>query len=333
MVSNLADRAPKVELHLHLEGAIPHETMWSLVKKYGDDEVTNLEQFKTRFRYRDFAHFIDVWTWMTGFYQEPADFTTCARDVAASLVDQNIIYAEASVSPSDYRRHGLSASDILMATRAGLDEVDGVEVALLVDLVRDGGREQTMRVLHDTVEVADDAGVVGITIGGLEDGFPPELFVDHFELARSAGLGLTAHAGEAAGPEYVWSALHDLDVDRIGHGVRSVEDPSLVDELVSRQIPLEVCPTSNIRTGVAAGWEGHPVFELLETGANVSINSDDPSYFDSHLGGELRQVADRSGFEVEELTVRAIDAAFTTSANKDSLRARVTEFWNSGVGQ
>ncbi len=321
------ERAPKVELHVHLEGAIPLPAMWQLAQGYGDPRARSLEAFSTRFEYRDFAHFIETWQWMLPYIRTPADWTFVARAVATSLTEQHIVYAEASISPTDFRQHELSVAEIATAVRHGLDAVEGTRVNLLVDLVRDTGPAWCGRTLEQVIEVASEAGIVGITIGGSEHAYPPGDYAEVYRRAAEAGLGRSAHAGEAAGPASIWSALRDLGVDRIGHGVRAVEDPALVDHLVHTQRPLEICPTSNLRTGVVRSWESHPAVELIERGACVTINSDDPTYFGCSLAGELRRLAELTDFDVERHTGYAIEAAFADPAEKARLRLLVGQWW------
>lgn len=318
------EAAPKVELHLHLEGAIPLVTLWEIVQSYGgDSEVGSLAELEARFAYTDFEHFISVWWWMTGYLRTEDDFTHIAEAVARSLAAQNILYAEASFSPSDFERHGLTTQQLAAAIRTGLDRVGGTQVVLNVDLVRDTGIERGTRVLEAVIDVKDDCDIRGITIGGSEQGYPPEPYGPLYARARNSGLRLTAHAGEAAGPESVWGALDALGVERIGHGVRAIEDAELFERLVSEQIPLEMCPTSNLRTGVVAGWEEHPVGEFLSAGANVTISSDDPTFFDCTLSGDLHEVTTRFDADVEELTVAAIDASWMTNDERRTMLDRV----------
>jgi len=316
-----------VELHLHLEGAIPPAALWALVQAYGDPDTPTLEAMTARFEYRDFAHFIETWQWMLPFIRTPADWTAVAAAVAASLAEQHIVYAEASISPTDFRRHGLPVAEIATAVRRGLDSVAGTRVNLLVDLVRDTGPARCARTLEEVIEVAAAAGIVGITIGGSEPAYPPAGYAAVYRRAAEAGLGRSAHAGEAAGPEYVWSALRDLGVDRVGHGIRSVEDPALVEHLVAEAVPLEVCPTSNVRTGVVSSWQQHPVIELIERGARVTINSDDPTYFGCSLAGDLRRVSELTELDVERHTRYAIEAAFADTDTKYRLASEVSAWW------
>jgi adenosine deaminase len=325
---DLFDLSPKVELHLHLEGAIPLDTMWELVQMYGGDPaVPDRAALIEHLRYTSFAHFIDIWWWMTGFVRSYDDFALVAERVAADLARQSIVYAEASFSPTDFARHGLNAQGMATAIRRGLDRVHGTQVVLNCDLVRDTGPQRAMETLTAVLEIASATDIRGITIGGSEDAYPPELFGDVYDHARHNGLRLTAHAGEAAGAESVRGALDTLRVERIGHGVRVVEDPMLLERIVTDQIPLEVCPTSNIRTGVVAGWEEHPVGLLLAAGANVTISSDDPTFFHASVADDLREVTNRYAADPVELTHRAIDASWMTDEEKSSTRAAVDSWW------
>jgi adenosine deaminase len=335
MTGDVFTEAPKVELHLHLEGAVPLDTMWSLIARHGGDPaVPNPEALRAKLAYRDFAHFIEVWTWMTNFLRTPEDFEIAATAVARSLADQRIVYAEASISPTDFTRHGASVEEIVLAARAGLSAVPGVRVNLIVDLVRDTGPERAMRTLGQVIDITAGAGIAGITLGGSEHDHPPGPFAAVDARDRRAGLRRTAHAGEAAGPESVWSAIRDLDVERIGHGVRSVEDPALVDYLVEHQTPLEVCPTSNLRTGVAAAWDSHPVHGLLAAGANVTISTDDPTYFQCNLAGEFRRLAPTSGRSMEQLTLGAVRASWLPSDEQAALERRIEGWWTRhGAGR
>jgi adenosine deaminase len=240
---------------------------------------------------------------------------------------QNIVYAEASFSPTDFERHGLTPQQLGNAIRRGLDRVPDTQVVLNVDLVRDSGPQRGSATLESVLEIAVEADVRGITIGGSEQDHPPEQFAAVYRRAADAGMRLTAHAGEAAGPASVWGAIRQLGVERIGHGVRSVEDPALVEYLVEHQVPLEVCPTSNIRTGVAPGWDDHPIHQLIAAGANVSISSDDPSLFDCSVASEFRTLSGYGTKSMEQLTMAAIEAAWATEGERQVLVETVRRWW------
>lgn len=323
------DLAPKVELHLHLEGAIPLDTLWQLITEWGGDPaVPDPAALRRRFEYTDFADFIDTWSWVIGYLRTYEDFTLLAESVAAGLLQQRIVYAEASFSPTDFAASGLTPQGLATAIRAGIDRVPEANIVLNCDLVRDTGPERAARTLDAILEVAGPAGIRGITIGGSEHRFPARLFAAVYETAAEAGLHLTAHAGEAAGPESIRSALDDLGVARIGHGVRAVEDDELLNRLVEEQIPLEVCPTSNVATGIAA-WETHPMWTLLDRGANVTISTDDPTYFHISLAEEFRRIAARLGGDgrMHDLTRRAVAASWLMPTEQEKLTSRIDSWW------
>jgi adenosine deaminase len=314
---------PKVELHLHLEGAIPLPALWKLIRKYGgDEEVADPEALTTKFRYRDFPHFIETWQWKNGFLKEYEDFTWIAQAVAADLAGQNVRYAEVFYSPIDFAHHGLEPGRLTESIRIGLDtQKEGIEIHLIADLVRDSGPEKGMRTLQEIAEVRD-LGVIGIGIGGSEHDYPPEPHREVYEKARQLGFRTTAHAGEAAGAKSVWGAIRVLEVDRIGHGTRAVEDPELVTTLKERQIPVEMCPISNVRTGVVPNLRDHPIRPFFDEGLLVSVNTDDPKMFDTDLLTEYIELSVTLDFgrsEIIQLLANAIQSAWCSETKKSEL--------------
>jgi len=330
------ERIPKVELHLHLEGAIPVPSLWELVQKYGGDEsVPNPEVLQQKFVFRDFSHFIDVWVWKNQFLREYDDFSFAAEMMARNLAAQNILYAEVSFSPADYVRAGLTTQGLATAVRKGLSKVDDTEVALIVDLVRDFGPDQAMKTLHEASEIKD-CGIVGVGIGGSEPEFPPEPFRQVFEAARGMGFRTTAHAGEAAGTDSIWGAIRSLDVDRIGHGTRAYEDPELIEYLIEHRIPLEMCPVSNVRTGVVSSVNEHPVRKYYEQGMVVTVSTDDPTMFGNSLAMEFTLLEEELGFsrdDIKSLILNAINSSWMPESGKVSLVRRIEgdENWLSDV--
>jgi len=322
---------PKVELHLHLEGAIPLDALWTLMAKYGGDpDVVDRSQLEDRFAYRDFAHFLEVWNWKNQYICEVEDFTLIAEAVARDLARQNIRYVEAFYSPSDFARHALGTQEITMAVRRGLDRVPDVEVALIADLVRNRGAEHGMRNLAEIAEVRD-AGVIGIGIGGSEAEFPPEPFARVYERARAQGFHTTAHAGEGAGATSVWGAVRDLRAERIGHGTRAGEEADLLEYLADRQVPIEMCPLSNVRTAVVPSLREHPVRRYAEAGLLVTVNTDDPKMFGNTLAEEyagLETVLGMSRDAVHELMLNGIRGSWLPASRKDDM---VAAFRHDGV--
>ncbi len=313
---------PLVELHIHLEGAIPLPALWELIRKYGGDPtVPDMNALQRRFTYKDFPHFIQTWIWKNGFLRECEDFAFIAEHVARDLMAQNIVYAEAHYSPSGFAERGLDIREITRAVRSGLDRVKGTEVALIVDLIRDLGPESAVRTLQAVKEVRE-YGVVGVGLGGSEQSFPPELFAGVYADARRSGLHTTAHAGEAAGAVSIWGALRSLGVERIGHGTRAEEDGDLMDYLAEKQIPVEMCPLSNLRTGVIGRIETHPVRRYYDRGLMVTISTDDPKMFGNSIVEEYRILETVFGFsppEIRTVMENSVKASWLDAEKKKSL--------------
>jgi adenosine deaminase len=311
-------RLPKVELHVHLEGAIPADALAELVAKYGGEP----REVSGRLAFRTFPEFIAAWVWKNGFLRELDDFTLIAEAMARALVAENVLYAEVFYSPPDFARHGLAAGPLTAAIRRGLARVPEIEIALVADLVRDFGPARAARTLAEVSELRS-LGVIGVGIGGSEHEHPAAPFRPVFETARREGLFVTAHAGEAAGADSVWQALRELGVSRIGHGVRSFEDPALLDYLVEHRVPLEMCPISNVKTGVVRSLREHPIRRYFDRGVVVTVNTDDPGMFGNSLSGELEALHRELGFsfgELARLMRNAVDASWAPDAVRTRLR-------------
>jgi len=318
------EQLPKIELHLHLEGAIPLSTLWHLVQKYGGD-IPSEKALKHKFEYKDFAHFIETWVWKNQFLREYEDFTFIAEAVARDLASQKIYYAEVFFSPADFWRQRLETQRIAEAIRRGLEKVDEIEIALVVDFVRDFGPERAKKTLVEVNEVKQ-LGIIGVGIGGSEQDFPPEAFEEVYARARKLGFRTSAHAGEAAGPQSVWGAIRCLEVDRIGHGTRVEEDERLLDYLVEQKIPIEMCPISNVRTGVVKSYQEHPVRRYFDRGVIMSINTDDPKMFGNSLAEEFKLLVEKKGFtseEIKSLMLRSVEMSWMSEEKK---QAMVTAF-------
>jgi adenosine deaminase len=315
---------PKVELHVHLEGAIPHEALLALIQKYGGDRsVPDIESLEKRFNYKGFPQFIEAWTWKNRFLREYEDFTHIAELMARDMAAQNIRYAEVFFSPSFFARTGLAVQEIAHAVRVGLSRVTEIEISLIADLVRDYGPESEMTVLEQLKEVKEK-GIVGIGIGGSENEYPPAPFKELYAEAKAAGFHLNAHAGEAAGAHSIRDAVLELGAERIGHGTRAFEDPELMEYLVYHRIPIEMCPVSNVRTGVVRSLSEHPIRQYFDAGMVVSVNTDDPKMFQTRLADEYRLLEEQCGFfrlEIQDLIISAIRAAWLQEDRKASLVA------------
>jgi adenosine deaminase len=316
---------PKVELHVHLEGSIRPATLLTLAERNGIPlPARDLDDLREFYRFTDFAHFIQTYITITGCLRSVEDFALIAYEFGADMARQNIRYSEVTFTPyTNVRNSGLPFDEILAGLNEGRARAAaefGVEFRWVLDIVRDNP-ETRHQVARWAVE-GMDRGVAAFGLGGSEAGRPPEGFADAFAMAREAGLHSVPHAGEVAGPESVWGALRALGAERIGHGVRSVEDPALVEYLWERRIPLEVCPTSNLCLGVYPSYEGHPIRRLWDQGLLITVNSDDPPMFNTDLVHEYQMLADHLGFsaaELEQLSLNALRASFLPAERKAAL--------------
>lgn len=285
---------PKIELHVHLEATVQPEALLAMARANGvalpADTVEGLRDF---FAYRDFAHFIQVWIGTTKALRTADDYRRIAVDYAAEAKRHGAVYVEAIFSPAEPVRRGSSWEEVFTGVTDGVQEareLHGVEMRLTPDIPRSFTQEEGLA----TVEWAArfrDRGVVAVGIGGLEAEYPPELWTDVFAEARARGLGSVPHAGEVAGPASVRGAVEALAADRLRHGFRAAEDAGLLRELAARGIVCDVCPVSNLRTGVVRDLAEHPLRALLEAGVPCTLNTDDPVLFDTDLTREHAAVA------------------------------------------
>jgi adenosine deaminase len=315
--------APKVELHVHLEGALRPQRLWQILRRHDlHPEIESAQELHFLYQHRDFDEFLAHFRWAVMSLRAVRDVREMALDLCRELVAQNVVYAEVIFSPGIFQLAGMDLEELLAAVTDAADEALGdfatsaahlvPRYNFVIDLVRNFGPEAAERLVTELVRLRHPR-VVGIHLGGDEAGFPARLFERAFAAAREAGLGLAAHAGEGDGPQSVRDALEVLGVARVGHGVRSLEDPALVHELVRRRTTLEVCPTSNVCTGVVQQLEAHPLPALLEAGVRATLGADDPSYFDTDLTRELWAAHEKLGLDLDTLDAlvdNGLEAAF-----------------------
>jgi aminodeoxyfutalosine deaminase len=279
---------PKIELHVHLEGTVRPETLRAIAKR---NDYALPDDLESLYRYRDFVHFIEVFKLVASALRTYDDFREIVVEYAAEAKAHGAVYLEGIFAPGLWR--GLDTDALFSGCCDGAQEareVHGVEVRLTPDIPRVFSLEDALTTARYAVKYRD-RGVVGIGLGGPEAGNPPEPFAEAFALAREGGLASVPHAGEAAGAESVRGALDALHADRIRHGIRAVEDAGLVDELAGRGTVLDVCPLSNLRTGVVASLEEHPLPQLVAAGVQCSISTDDPAMFDTDLTRDYEAAA------------------------------------------
>jgi len=319
-----AATVPKAELHVHLEGTAPPGLIRRLADRNGLPVPDGLLESDDRFRYTDFLDFLHTYDLAASVIRTGDDYRDIVHEYLASCAREGAVYVELTASPDHAALVGLSDEEHLDGIARGIDlarEEHGIEGRVLISCVRNFGVERALRVARHAAE-RPHPYVVGFSMAGDEENYPASDYIEAFEIAAAAGLGCTVHAGEWAGPESVRAAL-GLPVTRIAHGVRSIEDPALVDELAERGIVLEVCPTSNVVLGLFPSYEEHPLPRLIDAGVRVTLGSDDPPYFGASIGGEYAIASERMGLgdeRLREITHTALSAAFC----EETLKRRLT---------
>jgi aminodeoxyfutalosine deaminase len=314
----------KADLHVHLVGSAAPHTVAALAARYPQGGVPrDTGELNDFFRFRDFAHFLDVFTAVSRLVRSPEDLVVLVDGLAADMHAQGTVYAEVTVTPVTHIRQGIGAGELAQALNAGAARAraDGVELAWVYDISGRDGSDGGRLTLDAALNHPPDA-LLGFGLGGPEAGVRRSDFRQEFAAARAAGLHSVPHAGESAGPEEIWSALDDLGAERIGHGVAAAGDQRLLDRLREDRITLEVCPSSNVATGVVRALEDHPLPRLLEAGVPVVLGSDDPPMFGTSLLEEYRRVRDRLGLPASTLRALAaasIQASFAPPALKREL--------------
>jgi aminodeoxyfutalosine deaminase len=291
-IADFLETLPKAELHLHLEGSVEPETLHEL------DPATSLEECRAIYSYPDFDAFLKAFGAVGKRLRTPEDYALVTRRLLERLAAQNVRYAEIILAAGVVLWKEQEFAPIFDAV-CEASKGSPVEVRWILDAVRQFGVEPAMRVAELAAERVD-RGVVAYGIGGSEERGPAAWFTDVFACARRAGLRLTAHAGESMGPESVWAAL-ELGAERIGHGIASVHDSQLIEHLRKHDIPLEICITSNLVTGVVKRVEEHPIRRLYDAGVPIVLNTDDPAMFRCSLTEEYRLAASVFGFSETEL--------------------------------
>ncbi|MGB7268448.1 MAG: adenosine deaminase [Albidovulum sp.] len=323
---------PKVELHLHLEGAAPPSFIRGLAREKHID-ISGIFDERGNYVYRDFWDFLKVYEAATSVLQTPQDYHRLTLAVLEESAASGVIYTECFLSPDFCGGRDLGAwRDYYAAIRAAADEAErtmGVTLRGIITPIRHFGPEKARQTAICAAETAGD-WVVGFGLGGDEKVCEPKDFRWSFDAAREAGLRLTCHAGEWRGPQSVRAAIADLGVERIGHGVRAIEDLALVDELAESGVVLEVCPGSNIALGIYPNWRAHPIGQLHERGVKITISTDDPPFFHTTMTREYQLLAEAFDWDdgvFAAIARTSIDAAFCDADTRQKIGKKLEDHY------
>ncbi len=318
---------PKVELHVHLEGSVQPQTLLELAKRHNVAlPVDDLEGLRKWYTFRDFSHFLEIYMTISGCLRTAEDIELIAREFLTGQARQNIVYSEVTFTPyNQYMNNGLGFREQLDAVnraRTWAKKELGVQMGMIIDIPRHIAPKEGELIADWAIEGYGN-GVIAFGLGGPENGNPPEKFQTAFDKVKRAGIPCILHAGEVAGPISIWKALQVADSQRIGHGVRAIEDPELVAHLRETQIPLEVCLTSNICLKVFPSLAAHSLPRLMEEGVYITINSDDPPMFNTTLTNEY--IVGYENFNwgqdtIEQLVLNAVNVTMLPESEQEIMR-------------
>jgi aminodeoxyfutalosine deaminase len=323
---------PKAELHVHHVGSASPRIVAELAARHPASGVPADEQLLAEyFTFRDFRHFIEVYLSVVDLIKTAEDVRMLTYEVARDMVGQRIRYAELTITPYSSVSRGIPAEAFVEAiedARLAAERELGVVLRWCFDIPGEAGLPSAVETARIATDLTPD-GLISFGLGGPEQGVSRPQFQPYFDAARAIGLHSVPHAGETTGPRTIWDALDLLGAERIGHGTSAVQDPALLAHLAERQIPLEVCPTSNVATRAVPSLAEHPLPRMVEAGLLVTINSDDPPMFSTDLNSEYLIAAellklDRAG--IAALAQNAVTASFAPDQVKADLRAEIADY-------
>jgi adenosine deaminase len=324
------NQIPKAELHVHIEGTLEPELIFKLSKKNKIKlNYSSLDELKAAYKFRNLQTFLNIYYDGSKVLLNKEDFYDLTLEFIEKLKAQNICHAEIFFDPQAHTQRGVKFENIINGIYDALvfgREKYGISFGIIMCFLRHLSPHSAMETLEEAIPFKEK--IIGVGLDSSEVGNPPSKFSKVFEKARSLGFLPVAHAGEEGPPEYIWETLNDLKVLRIDHGIRCLEDKKLTDELVRRQIPLTVCPLSNIRLGVFNSMEKHNIKKMLDLGLNVSVNSDDPAYFGGYVNENLFAVQKAFNLTKEEIVTLAknsVSGSFLLSDEKERIIKTIEE--------
>ena len=322
---------PKAEIHVHHVGSASPRIVSELAARHPGTVPSDPDELREFYRFRDFAHFIEVYLAVVDLIREPEDVRLLTYEVAAEMAAQNVRYAEMTLTPHTSVLAGVPIEAFVEAVedaRTAAERDLGIRLRWIYDVPGEFGVPAAEATATYALDHAPES-LIGFGLGGPEIGVERPQFGPVFDRVRAAGLHSVPHAGETTGPQTIWDALEHLGAERIGHGTSSVQDPALIAHLVERQIPLEVCPTSNIATRAVETLAEHPIKQMYDAGVLVTVNSDDPPMFGTTLTREYEIAASLLGLDqagVAALATNAVRASFLPEEDKALLSGEIAGY-------
>ena len=315
---------PAAELHLHLEGTLEPETIFAIAERNKIAlPYAHIDQLRARYAFTDLQSFLDLCYANVDVLRTAEDFADMTTAYLARAAAAGLRHAEVFLNPQAHTGRGVPLPEVMAGVASTLSESlrnHGLSTGLIVAFLRDESEESAMATLDGALAL--DAAFIGVGLDSAEAGNPPSKFAKVFQRARAEGLHRVAHAGEEGPPSYIWEALDVLGVERIDHGVRCLEDEQLVRRLVEDQVPLTVCPLSNVSLRVVHDIASHPLSTMLERGIKVTVNSDDPAYFGGYVDDNLdalTQAGHLTRADLVTLARNSIEASFADPERKQQL--------------
>ncbi len=325
------ENMPKVELHMHVEGSMEAENLWKLAhKNHYEIEYNSIDELKAAYQFNNLTEFIDMYMLGTRVIKSEQDLYDVCMTYFEKCVEQNIRHTEVHCDIRTYVDYGFPADFVINALHAAFIDAEkryGITGGFMPCFIRHLGNEIAQKDLDLLLPFKDK--ILAIGLSAVEVGFPPSLFKDTFKKVHDAGIKVIAHAGEEAPADYIWSAIKDINVARIDHGIRCLEDEKLVNYLVETQIPLTVCPYSNVALKIFDNMSQHVLPIMLEKGLNVSIHSDDPAHFNGYLTENMISIAENTSIDkagIIKMAHNAINGSFASQKRKKELSKELVNY-------
>lgn len=317
------EQVPKAELHIHLEGSIEPETQFMLAKRNGIDiKYNSVQELNKAYNFADLRDFLRIYYQGTRLLRTEQDFYDITKEYLRKAASQNIRHVELSIDFQTYEKRRITTEEIMSGIRSAINEAhneSGISCYLILAFLRHLGPESAIKTLKNSLRFRDEITAVGLA--ATEIGYPPELFVELYDMARKEGFRTTAHAGEEGPASYVKGSIDYLKVERIDHGNKAMDDPGLITELIDKQIPLTLCPFSNVALKNVPSIKDHTLKKKLDMGLMVSVNSDDPAYFGGYVNENLLAVAEGLDMDISDIRKLAENSFLSSFLPESQKRA------------